>query len=210
MTDWVKLASLLRPKTVSMLPQTSFHFVRHGETDWNRMGRMQGRRDIPLNAVGEAQAEALRTAMPDFGFGSIAASPLSRARRTAEILNRGLGLQIHLVDDLQEFDVGPYEGTEPRGWFADWRAGATRAGVESFADFTLRVRRGMLAALAQPGPVLVVAHGGVVWALEALLGLPVGMDIANTTLVRFRPQAAQWRVDILAGGEDDGGEEDGA
>ncbi|WP_374654340.1 histidine phosphatase family protein [Dongia sp.] len=182
-----------------MLPRIPFHFVRHGETDWNRAGRMQGWRDIPLNANGAAQAEALRAAMGNHGFRSIAASPLSRARQTAEILNRDLGLELHLVGELREFDVGPYEGTEPRGWFADWRGGALRDGVESFADFTQRIRRGMLAALNLPGPVLVVAHGGVVWALESLLGLPVGMDIANTTLVRFRPQAAQWQVDILAG-----------
>lgn len=187
-----------------MLPRIPFHFVRHGETDWNRAGRMQGWRDIPLNARGEAQAMALRPAMGDHGFRSIATSPLSRARQTAEILNGDLGLDLRLLDDLREFDVGPYEGTEPRGWFAEWRGGASRDGVESFADFTQRVRRGMLAALALPGPVLVVAHGGVVWALESLLGLPVGMDIANTTLVRFRPQAPQWQVDILSDGLEEG------
>ncbi len=182
-----------------MLPRIPFHFVRHGETDWNRAGRMQGWRDIPLNATGEGQAEALRAAMSGYRFGSIAASPLSRARRTAEILNRDLSLQMHLIDDLREFDVGPYEGSEARGWFADWRAGATRDGVESFADFTRRIQRGMMTALALPGPILVVAHGGVVWALEHLLGLPVGMDIANTTLVHFRPDANRWQLDIVTG-----------
>ncbi|WP_374310749.1 histidine phosphatase family protein [Dongia sp.] len=185
---------------LASLPLTAFHFVRHGETDWNRTGRMQGWRDIPLNATGEGQARALRAAMSGYRFGSIAASPLSRARRTAEILNARLGLDMHFIEDLREFDVGPYEGSEARGWFADWRAGATRDGVESFADFTRRIHRGMTTALALPGPILVVAHGGVVWALEHLLALPVGMDIANTTLVHFRPEGDHWQLDIVADG----------
>jgi broad specificity phosphatase PhoE len=196
---------ILNPaRTLLMLPQIPFHFVRHGETDWNRVGRMQGWRDIPLNATGEGQAEALRAAMSGYRFGSIATSPLSRARRTAKILNQDFGLDMHFIDDLREFDVGPYEGSEGRGWFAAWRAGATREGAESFADFAKRIQRGMMTALALPGPVLVVAHGGVVWALEHLLGLPVGMDIANTTLVQFRPDAECWQLEIVTGGLESG------
>ncbi|MBI2256279.1 MAG: histidine phosphatase family protein [Proteobacteria bacterium] len=182
-----------------MLPQTAFHFVRHGETDWNRQGLLQGWRNIPLNATGEAQADALSEVMQQHGFVSIAASPLARARRTAEILNRKLGLDIHFVDDLREIDVGPMEGLMDGGWFSTWRAGATREGVESFAAFTHRIRRGMSIALNLPGPVLVVAHGGVLWALEKMLGLPVGTHIANTTLVHFRPNGARWQLEIVAG-----------
>ncbi len=52
----------------------------------------------------------------------------------------------------------------------------------------------MDSALTLPGPVLVVAHGGVVWALEHLLGLPFGLDIANTALVHFQPAQAGWRL----------------
>ena len=70
-----------------MIPKLSFHFVRHGETDWNRARRLQGWRDIPLNALGEMQAESLARLLAEggdrFGFASLAASPLSRARRTA-------------------------------------------------------------------------------------------------------------------------------
>lgn len=185
-----------------MLPHRSFHFVRHGETDWNRLGRFQGRTDIPLNAVGEAQAMALGPHLAPFGFRSIAASPLLRARRTAEILNTGLDLPIHLIDDLMEFDVGPFAGEVDGGdWLADWRRGGCYPGVESLSDFASRVAGGLARALALDGPVLVVAHGGLIWALEHLLGLPVARDIRNTTLVRFLPPApprGQWQIDILA------------
>lgn len=188
-----------------MLAPIPFHFVRHGETDWNRQGRLQGWRDIPLNATGEAQAAALRPALQAMAFGSIAVSPLARARRTAEILNRDLQLDMHVFDDLREINLGPLEGEVAGGWLPSWRAGAARDGVESFAAFSRRIRRGMEAALALPGPVLVVAHGGVVWALEHLLGLPVGMDIANTTLVHFRPQqepggTCAWQLELVSGG----------
>jgi len=184
---------------VYSLPTIPFHFVRHGETDWNKVRLMQGRRDIPLNATGEAQAERLRPYLKDHGFRSIAASPLLRARRTAEILNRDLGLPIHFLAGLQEFDVGPYEGTEAREWFGTWRQGQLVTGVESFADFSARVRHGMQTALALPGPVLIVAHGGLVWALEHLMGLPIGTDIHNTALVHFQPPsptASNWQLTV--------------
>mgnify|MGYP000054727446 CR=1 FL=1 len=183
-----------------MLPSIPFHFVRHGETDWNRQGRLQGWRDIPLNATGEAQAEALRQSLISMRFTSIAVSPLMRARRTAEILNRDLRLATHVIDDLREMNIGPLEGEMGGGWLPAWRRGEARDGVESFVAFTRRIRRGMEAALALPGPVLIVAHGGVVWALEHLLGLPVGMDIANTTLVHFQPEDRGWRLELVSGG----------
>lgn len=183
-----------------MLPHRSFHFVRHGETDWNRLGRFQGRSDIPLNALGEAQAAALRPHLETFGFRSIAASPLARARRTAEILNSDLHLPIHFIDDLMEFDVGPFAGMTENNWLADWRRGGRFPGVEDLGDFAARVQGGIARALSLEGPVLVVAHGGLIWALEHLLGLPAALDIRNTTLARFEPpaDAAQsWRIDIL-------------
>ncbi|HEY4161463.1 MAG TPA: histidine phosphatase family protein, partial [Dongiaceae bacterium] len=94
-----------------MLPHRSFYFMRHGETDWNRARKLQGTTDVPLNALGESQAELAREAAAVLGLKSIAVSPLGRARRTAEIVNRDLGLVMTAFMELQEFDVGPYEGS---------------------------------------------------------------------------------------------------
>jgi broad specificity phosphatase PhoE len=136
------------------------------------------------------------------GFASIAASPLARARHTAEILNAEINLPIHLIDALMEFDVGPYAGRDHGGtWLAEWRRGAVIPGVESLADFAARVGTGIRAAMALDGPVLIVAHGGLIWALEHLLGLPAALDIRNTALVRFQPPAVAqeyWRIDLLS------------
>ena len=184
-----------------MLPHQAFHFVRHGETEWNRIGRLQGQQDIPLNAHGEAQAAFLRPQLKPYGFRSMAVSPLLRARRTAEILNAELGLPIHFIDALMEIDVGHYAGTSDGAWLPGWRKGEAVDGVEHLAAFARRVGAGISAALALQGPVLIVAHGGLIWALEHLLKLQEkGLDIPNTALVHFQPPASPqeyWRMPTL-------------
>ncbi len=77
-----------------MLPHHPFYFLRHGETDWNKEPRLQGMIDIHLNLRGEEQAELARQAAAGLGLKSIAVSSLGRARRTAEIVNRDLGLAV--------------------------------------------------------------------------------------------------------------------
>ena len=63
------------------------YIVRHGETDWNLQKRLQGREDIPMNETGVAQANAAGRALEGIEFEYILSSPLTRARRTAEIID---------------------------------------------------------------------------------------------------------------------------
>ena len=183
-----------------MVPHHSFYFLRHGETDWNREGRLQGLRDIPLNATGEAQAERARAAAEALGLKSIAVSSLSRARRTAEIVNRDLGLATMPFDTLREFDVGPFEGSTDGAWIADWWAGRPVVGPETMEDFSRRVVAGLTEALRLDHPVLVVAHGGVFWALQRILGFEAFVDISNAAVARFDPPVASgapWRIALV-------------
>lgn len=85
--------------------------ARHGETPWNAEGRYQGQRDIPLSAVGETQAKALGQKLRDYPITRAVASPLVRARRTAELAlgEKRLGL-LSLDEDLQEIGHGDWEG----------------------------------------------------------------------------------------------------
>ena len=85
--------------------------VRHGETDHNLQGRMQGRIDIPLNATGLAQAEALAERLADEGrsFDAIFASPMLRAKRTAEIIAAKLNMPVEFDADLVEVNMGIFE-----------------------------------------------------------------------------------------------------
>lgn len=86
--------------------------IRHGETDWNREGRWQGRRDVPLNATGLAQAEVMAEKLATAGvtFHALYASPLRRALQTAQPAARRLGLEIRVDERLQEIHQGAFEG----------------------------------------------------------------------------------------------------
>jgi 2,3-bisphosphoglycerate-dependent phosphoglycerate mutase len=88
--------------------------VRHGETDWNAAHRMQGRTDIALNAVGQAQALALLPmltgAHTQRAFAALYATPLRRAQQTAAPIANALALPVGIVVDLQERAFGVIEG----------------------------------------------------------------------------------------------------
>ncbi|NLD95435.1 MAG: histidine phosphatase family protein, partial [Fibrobacter sp.] len=86
-------------------------FVRHGQTQWNLEGRLQGSSDIPLNQTGRAQAAAAVQVLGTGRWDAIVSSPLSRARETAQIIADGLGLELGPAYDLLvERDYGQGEG----------------------------------------------------------------------------------------------------
>src|SRR5271167_1540411 len=74
------------------------YLVRHGETDWNAAERWQGHTDIPLNATGRAQADAVAEALSGAGLAGVVASDLSRAQETANIIAARLGIGVAYVD----------------------------------------------------------------------------------------------------------------
>lgn len=85
--------------------------VRHGETDWNQAGILQGWLDVPLNEQGRRQARVLAAAFAGSGFSRVYASSLARARETAEIIAAGLGLPPPLIHDgLKERNFGLIQG----------------------------------------------------------------------------------------------------
>ena len=94
--------------------------LRHGETDWNAQGLSQGNIDIPLNELGLAQAREAAEKLRNRGIATIVASPLSRARVTAEIVGEALGLPVAIDPDLREVSWGVQEGKPMAEWFHDW------------------------------------------------------------------------------------------
>ena len=86
------------------------YIVRHGETDWNRMKKVQGHTDIPLNDYGrhlaEETAEGMKEIRLDLGF----TSPLKRARETAEIILAGRNIPLIDEERIKEIGFGRYEG----------------------------------------------------------------------------------------------------
>src|SRR3712207_672560 len=89
---------------------TELLLIRHGETDWNAEKRLQGHLDIPLNATGLRQADALGKALRDEAIDAVISSDLQRAVRTAEPIARSHGISIRIETSLRERCYGALEG----------------------------------------------------------------------------------------------------
>ena len=137
--------------------------VRHGETDWNAEGRLQGHTDRPLNDYGRRQAQALAEELAGEHVDAIYASDLSRARETAEIVAARLGLPVVLDPDLREKDWGTWEGLT-----SEERLTVELAG-ESTEAHRARVMRAVerIVEAHAGGRVVVVTHGGSLRRIQA-------------------------------------------
>ena len=144
---------------------TRFFLVRHGETEWNRMRKIQGVSDIPLNDTGRAQAAALGDILAKHRFDLIVSSPLSRAVETAQILARKLGMPAPLVvEDLIERNYGEAEGSSGLELDQRYPAGTEIPGREERSEVTKRVVRTLhdLAVRHPEADIVAVAHGAVI------------------------------------------------
>jgi len=166
---------------------TELWLVRHGETDWNRERRFQGHADEPLNDRGRTQARALAEELAGAGIAAVYTSDLARARETAEIVSRRLGLEAVPVRELREIDVGSWQGLTwpeiearfPEG-VAAWRErGHGWESGESYDELAERVLAALRRIAADhPGErVLVVGHGGTVRATRAFVD---GVTVAES------------------------------
>lgn len=168
-----------------------FWFLRHGETDWNAQGISQGNVDIPLNPTGVAQARAAAEKLRNRGIATIVASPLSRARVTAECVAEALGLPVAIDPDLREVAFGVQEGQAMSGWFADWVSGAmTPEGAETFAALRHRAVTAANRATAQPPAVLLVAHGALFRSLRSAMNIEPLMRTQNAVPIFCEPPRA--------------------
>jgi probable phosphoglycerate mutase len=135
---------------------TQLLLVRHGETDWNAAGRLQGHTDRPLSDYGREQARRLAEELAGEEFDAIYASDLARASETAEIVGARLEHPVLLDPDLREKNWGTWEGL----------TSTERLDVELVGESAEQHQKRMLAALGRiaakhpDGRVLVVTHGG--------------------------------------------------
>lgn len=201
-----------------MLEQaTRLLLIRHGETAWNRETRIQGHTDIPLSALGRAQAERLAAALAEEPLAAIYASDLSRARQTADALARVHGLPVRLDAELRERAFGRFEGLS---WdeiaqrhpedAARWRRREPDfavGGGESLTLFSARcLAAARRAAAAHPGQsIALVAHGGVLDCLyraatRVALEAPRSWQLGNATINRLLATAEGF---TLVGWNDD-------
>jgi broad specificity phosphatase PhoE len=157
---------------------TTLLLVRHGETDWNAEGKLQGHSDRPLNDYGRRQAQALGDRLAAGQFDALYASDLSRARETAEILGAKLGLAVAVDPDLREKNWGSWEGLT-----SDERLHVAYEGetTEAHRERTLRaVER--IAERHPGGRVVVVTHGGSLRRLQAAVSGVASPVIENCAI----------------------------
>jgi broad specificity phosphatase PhoE len=189
----------------------TLYFIRHGETDWNAAARLQGQRDIPINAIGRGQAaeagRRLASVLPEPDSLPWIVSPMSRTRETAELARAAIGLppeRYGMDDRLKELTFGEWEG---KTWqelravdddavnarFND-KWGFVPPDGESYAMLRDRIA-GWLETIRQD--VVVVSHGGVARVLCVLMaGLAetqaADADIWQGRLLLFRSDTAEW------------------
>lgn len=141
--------------------------TRHGQTDWNLRGIIQGKTDIELNDNGRAQAQRIAAELKTTKLDAIIVSPLKRAVETAEIINQWHQLPIQYDERLAERAFGDFEGTPLADFdfcgFWNQEKEADFPSCEKTSDFFLRVYSFIdeCRVKYEDQTVLVVAHGGV-------------------------------------------------
>lgn len=182
------------------MPAPVIYYIRHGETSWNALGRLQGTQDIPLNDLGRLQAAHAgnilaglfaRDGREKSSLGFVA-SPLIRARATMELVRGSLRLPhdgYALDDRLREIGYGQWEGSTLREMqlrdpdlFAKrqtekWTV--SPPGGESYVDVQTRMQDWYASVAAD---TVTVAHGGTARALMVALGIETPLSAADLTI----------------------------
>jgi 2,3-bisphosphoglycerate-dependent phosphoglycerate mutase len=193
------------------MESTRILLVRHGETDWNATGRIQGHNDTPLNAAGRLQAQLAAQRLAREPIRGLYSSDLSRAFETATIIGASLGLTVAASPRLRERRYGAWEGLTAVGiqarypeQFAIWRSrspdfappqGETRNELltRALAELQLIARRHL------NDTVTVVTHGGLCYVLmNHILGSVNGdqreFTFGNASIHTLEVAGDQWSV----------------
>jgi probable phosphoglycerate mutase len=193
---------------------TELWVMRHGETEWNTKGLLQGHADSPLTARGAAQARSAGELLRAAGIRRLIASDLGRARQTAAIVAEVLGLAAAADPAWRELDVGPELEGRPQTLLRSPDHVPDPARVLAGGESMLLMRERVLAALgrllADPLPTLVVTHAGPLRVLaaesEAVPPLAIlDYQRPRSLLVRFSVRDGRLGGHTLVGGDERAG-----
>lgn len=170
-----------------------FYFLRHGQTGRNA-ARIYQSVDEPLSELGQQQAARAAERLAGEPIRTIVASDSRRAFDTANAVAERLRVVPLPREDLRERHFGALIGTSSVD--LDWACAPE--GGETLQQFVDRKRVALTFALAQPAPVLVVAHGGTLYVLTALLGVSIEPAVlGNAQPLRFQRTGTTWHVEPL-------------
>jgi 2,3-bisphosphoglycerate-dependent phosphoglycerate mutase len=190
MTKQIAVGTLLAASlaATAAYAQLTVYVVRHGQTDWNKEGRIQGSTDNPLNSTGREQAVATAKALSDVKLDGVYTSSHKRARETAAVFEGRA--PIVAMDEMRERSYGKFEGSSDKDQanVADWnkRRFTWTDDMEGGESLEAQSKRAE-AAIAKVrerhkngGTVLLVGHGGINPLMICnLLGLPAA-EFAKT------------------------------
>ncbi|HEV3430022.1 MAG TPA: histidine phosphatase family protein [Paraburkholderia sp.] len=204
---------------------TQILFIRHGETDWNRIKRIQGHIDIPLATSGVEQAQRLgerfaQQARDGVRLDAIWSSDLLRAQQTAQPIAQALGLTVQLTEGLRERNYGAFQGHDSDeiadrfpDEYAHWQTrdpGFAPPDGESQRELYHRVLHALEPILAKhpEGRIACVAHGGVLdciyrFANDIGLEAPRAWPLLNTSVntVDFERDGAHLKARVVSWGD---------
>ncbi len=189
------------------------YLVRHGETDWNAEGRLQGHSDVSLNSAGYAQAIALRDQFSHLSFEAVFSSDLSRARQTAEVILHTRNIPLIESPILRERHFGPFQG-RPVVEFDEWMKQFApviqtlskeeylsyrwHPEIETSAEVYQRFRHFLRSSIPYLGvAILIVSHGGVIRALldHHHFALNHKWLIKNCAFIRIKANSEHFYLD---------------
>jgi broad specificity phosphatase PhoE len=174
-------------------PAERFYFVRHGQTDANIGNLAAGAGwDIDLNETGISQARELAGSehiKSCLEVQTICVSPMRRAMQTANALRSIIKAPLVQIDELREWHLGDWERRSWSDLPSLFHPESNPPNGESQLEFGQLVAVGLNKALAHPGPVLIVAHGGVWHGIARILSLPGG-SISNCELKQLSRASA--------------------
>ena len=148
------------------------YVIRHGQTEWNVLKKMQGSADIPLNEKGLEQAQQGKLNVKNISFDKIFCSPLIRAKQTANIVNEDRHLDIVYDERLRERNYGEFEGTNKSSFnyndFWAYNKNLKYTKAENVQNFFARIYDFLdyLKSDYSDKNILIVCHAGVLKAIE--------------------------------------------
>jgi broad specificity phosphatase PhoE len=182
------------------LTETILGLLRHGQTDWNIDLRLQGSTDIPLNDTGRTQARLAASSLNREDWDVIIASPLSRAKDTADIVALELGMNVVVVPELIERSFGVAEGLDHASWRKLYESHEVIEGLESLEDLRTRTVQllDLIANEYSGQRVLAVSHGAFIRKVLNIVTkgeLPrEGERLSNASLNRFMHADGSWTI----------------
>lgn len=159
------------------------YFVRHGQTDHNISEgnlKQDHPEDIPLNPTGRDQARAIEPLIAKLPVKTVCTSPFKRARETQQIITKNLQAEHYSMDHFGECTAQIWRE------LLNLRNSSLPPVDQNTRQFIERVQEGLKEALALPGPILIIAHGGVHWSICYLMGIQdYNWSIGNCGVAHF-------------------------